>query len=65
MHPMDVSGRRLLALERHAALERDARPAVRTTGRARRRVGSLLVTAGLRLAPESLAEARGGRLAAD
>ncbi len=56
MHPMDVSGRRLLALERYAALERDARPAVRTTGGARRRVGGLLVAAGLRLAPESLAE---------
>jgi hypothetical protein len=54
---MDVSGRRLLALERHASLERDARPAVRTaTGRTRRRVGGLLVAAGLRLAPDSLAE---------
>ncbi len=65
MHPMDVSGRRLLALERYRALERDARPGVRVSGSARRRVGGLLVTAGLRLAPESLAEARGGRLAAD
>ena len=52
MHPMDVSGRRLLALERHDALRWDARPAARTTGRTRRRVGGLLVAAGLRLAPE-------------
>jgi hypothetical protein len=56
MHPMDVAGRKLLALERFDALERDARPSVRTRGRARRRVGGLLVSAGLRLAPESLAE---------
>jgi hypothetical protein len=52
MYPMDVSGRRLLALERRDALRRDARPAARTTGRTRRRVGGLLVAAGLRLAPE-------------
>ena len=43
MHPMDVSGRKLLALERFDALERDARPSMRTRGRARRRVGGLLV----------------------
>jgi hypothetical protein len=52
MHPMDVSGRRLLARERYEAFERDARPALRTAGRTRRRVGGLLVAAGLRLAPE-------------
>ena len=55
MHPMDVAGRKLLALERFDALERDARPSMRRAG-ARRRVGGLLVAAGLRLAPESLAE---------
>jgi len=53
---MDVAGRKLLALERVDGLERDARPSMRSRGRARRRVGGLLVAAGLRLAPESLAE---------
>ena len=51
MHPMDVSGRTLLAHERYDGLERDARPALRRAGRTRS-AWAVLVAAGLRLAPE-------------
>ena len=60
MHPLDVQGRQVLAVERADVLRTDMREAAHGAGRARHRLGELLVTAGVRLAPDA-APCRDGR----
>jgi hypothetical protein len=54
MHPIDVQGRNLLAAERVQLLGADAKPSLHTARHLRRRLGRLVIAAGLRLAREGL-----------
>jgi len=54
VHPTDVQGRKLLAAERFELLGADAQPSLRPARHLRRRLGRLVIAAGLRLAPEGL-----------
>jgi hypothetical protein len=54
MHPIDVQGRKLLAAERFQLLGADAKPSLHPARHLRRRLGGLVIAAGLRLAPEVL-----------
>ncbi len=56
MLPMDAHARRIIAAER-AELLRAGLADARAAGGPRRRLGSLLISAGLRLAPEAAAAA--------
>jgi hypothetical protein len=53
MHPNDTEGRRLIAAERIRRLRGDDRLDCRPVGATRRRLGALLVSAGVRLAPDA------------
>jgi len=55
--PTDTHVRRILATDRHDLLRGDP-PAPRPAGRVRRRLGSLLVDAGTRLAPDAAPQHR-------
>ena len=57
MLPTDTHGRRILAADRHELL-RNRPPAGRPAGHVRRRLGSLLVDAGTRLAPDAAPQHR-------
>jgi hypothetical protein len=50
MYPIDVQGRKLLAAERFQLLATDARVSFRPAQNLRRRLGRLVIAAGLRLA---------------
>jgi hypothetical protein len=58
MHPIDVQGRNLLAAERFDLLGADAQPSLHPARHLRRRLGKIVVAAGLRLAPEQTCSAR-------
>jgi len=55
--PTDTHGRRILATERHELL-RNGPPSPRPAGHVRHRLGSLLVNAGMRLAPDAAPQHR-------
>ena len=57
MLPTDTHGRRILATDRHELLRNDP-PARRPAGHVRHRLGSLLVNAGMRLAPDAAPQHR-------
>lgn len=53
MPQTDTQLRTILAAERFALLRTDASASARRTGQMRRRLGGMLVAAGLRLAPDA------------
>jgi len=55
--PTDTHGRRILATDRLELLRNDP-PAPRPAGHVRHRLGSLLVNAGMRLAPDAAPQHR-------
>ena len=57
MLPTDTHARRILATDRHEVLRGDP-PALRPAGPVRHRLGSLLVRAGMRLAPDAAPQHR-------
>jgi len=52
VHPIDVQGRNLLAAERFELLGADAQVSLQRARPLRRRLGKIVIAAGLRLAPE-------------
>lgn len=58
MQPMDTQGRHTLAMERIERLRQDAGQIGLAPGPVRVRLGSLLIAAGLRFAPDALPSRR-------